>query len=135
MFNLGFAVLAFLFFNCGCATHQALTLAHDVNVPKEFRSGSFSDEHPDYWEGNSAVERYVDAYERGWLIAVKRYADDINFDDPSPLVMSGWVEEAAGGGAGYGAGCERITRLIEIYGKQKVSAYLEQFRPCFPVEK
>ncbi|HEU6447185.1 MAG TPA: hypothetical protein VFV23_01950 [Verrucomicrobiae bacterium] len=120
---------------CGCATHQALTLSHNVNVPKEFRAGNFSEEHPGFIEGNSTVERYVNAYERGWVLAVERFADNIDFDDPSPFVMSGWPEESFGGDSGYSDGCARIRSLIEIYGEQKVSDYLQQFRPELPEDK
>lgn len=119
----------------GCATRQQLTLAHDVNVPKQYRTGNFSDEHPGYDEGNSAVERYVNAYERGWSYAVQRFATNIDLDDPSSLPGSGWIEEVDGYTAGYADGRDRIELLIPIYGKQKVSAYLQQFRPEFPDEK
>jgi hypothetical protein len=113
----------------GCVSQKpALSLAHDIDVPSEFRAGNFSAEHPGFSEGNSTIERYVDAYERGWSIAVDRYANDINFSDPSALPMSGWFEEAAGGADGYGAGRDHIEDLIRTHGKQKVSAYLQQFR-------
>jgi len=79
-------------------------------------------------EGNSTVERYVNAYERGFQIAVQRYAKDINFDDPNPFIMSGWVEETDGGPAGYCAGTERIEELIRVFGKKRVSEYLQPFR-------
>jgi hypothetical protein len=98
---------------CGCvSTRQQLTLAHDIEVPREYRSGNFSKEHPSYMAGNSTIERYVDAYERGWLIAVQRYAKNIEFDDPSPLQMNGWQEEVVGAGSGYRDGRDRIKRLI-----------------------
>lgn len=119
----------------GCATHQTLTLSHTVNVPKEFRAGNFSQEHPGYSEGNCAVERYVNAYERGWITAVERYANDINLDDPSTLPWSGWVEETEGGSTGYADARDRIQMLIQVYGKEKVSSYLQQFRPEFPREE
>jgi hypothetical protein len=112
----------------GCATHQALTLAHNVNVPKEYRSGNFSEEHPGYDEFNSTIDRYVDAYERGWNFAVQRYAADINFKDPDPVTGIGWMEEVEGYSAGYYDGRDRIESLIRAYGKSKVSAYLQQFR-------
>ena len=131
---LRYALIVLVFAVCGCAsTRPQLTLAHNVDVPKDFRAGNFSEEHPGYDEFNCTIERYVDAYERGWLITVQRYAKDINFDDPSPLVMSGWGEEAAGGGAGYVAARDRIEELIRLYGKQKVSEYLQQFK--LPDEK
>ena len=114
---------------CGCAGPRAgLSLAHNIDVPKEFRAGNFSQEHPGFSEGNSTIERYVNAYERGWCIAVDNYAKDIDFSDPSALVMSGWGEEAAGGADGYTAARDRIEELIRVYGKQKVSSYLQQFR-------
>ncbi len=115
----------------GCATHQALTLAHEVNVPKEYRSGNFSDEHPGWDEGNSTIERYVNAYERGWSYAVQRFTRNIDLDDPSTLPGSGWIEEVDGYSAGYADGRDRIEMLIHTYGKQKVSTYLQQFRPEF----
>jgi hypothetical protein len=127
-----FIVLALV--ACGCAsTRPPLTLAHNVEVPKEFRAGSFSKDHPFYMEGNSTVERYVMAYEHGWAECVQRFAKNINFDDPSPYIFGGWVEEQAGGGAGYSAAWDRIHDLIRIYGKQKVSDYLQQFK--LPDEK
>jgi hypothetical protein len=113
----------------GCATRDDLTLQHDVNVPKEFRSGNYSDEHSGYDQGNSTVERYVDAYERGWTYCVERFADNINLDDPSLPPGSGWPEEAYGFSAGYADARDRIESLIRIHGKMKVSAYLQQFRP------
>ena len=113
----------------GCATRQELTLSHEVNVPREFRLGNFSEEHPGYEANNSAVERYVWGYERGWALAAARYANDINFDDPSPAIIGGWVEEQAGGAAGYTDARDRIELLIRLYGKQKVSSYLQEFRP------
>jgi hypothetical protein len=79
-------------------------------------------------EGNSTIERYCNAYERGFRIAVQQYAKDINFDDPNPFIMSGWVEETDGGPAGYGAATERIEELIRVFGKKRVSEYLQQFR-------
>ena len=112
-----------------CATHPSeLTLAHEVKVPKAFRAGNFSRDHPGYSEGNSTIERYVNAYERGWALAVERFANNIDFDDPSPFVMSGWVEETDGGDTGYADGCSRIRSLIDSFGKQKVSTYLQQFQ-------
>ncbi len=110
---------------CGCAnTKPSLTLAHNIEIPKEWSAGSEDANFPDF----GVAERYVSAYDRGWWIAVQRYAEDISFDDPSPLVMSGWPEEAYGGQVGYGSACERIEELIRVYGKQRVSEYLQQFR-------
>jgi hypothetical protein len=77
--------------------------------------------------GNSTIERYVNAYERGWLIAVQRYAKNIEFDDPSPLQMNGWQEEVVGAESGYRDGRGRIESLIRSYGKQKVSDLLNQY--------
>jgi hypothetical protein len=54
--------------------------------------------------------------------------EDIEFDDPSPLVMSGWPEEAAGGADGYYYARERMERLIRSFGKQRVSEYIHQFK-------
>jgi hypothetical protein len=110
-----------------------LNLAHNVEVPKEFRSGIFSKEHYFYSEGNSTVERYVAGYEYGWAECVQRFAKNIDFDDPSPFIFGGWVEEQAGGSDGYWAARDRIEQLIRIYGEQKVSDYLQQFK--LPEEK
>jgi len=110
---------------CGCAnTKPSLTLAHSIKIPKEWSAGSEDASFPDF----GVAERYVSAYDRGWWIAVQQYAKDINYDDPSPFVMNGWPEESYGGPAGYGSACERIDELIRVYGKQKVSEYLQQFR-------
>jgi len=126
---LRFAIIVLAFVAYGCAsTRPQLSLAHDVNVPKECRAGNFSQEHPGYDQFNCTIARYVEAYERGWWIMVQNYAKDINFDDPSPLVMSGWVEEAKGGGEGAAGARDKIEKLIHVYGKQKVSEYLRQFR-------
>jgi len=112
---------------CGCATKQpALSLAHNVDVPKQYLAGSFSEDHPGSSPGNSTIERYINAYERGWVIAVNRYAKDIDFNDPSALAMSGWREEATGGADGYSAARVHIEQLIRVYGKAKVHAYLQQ---------
>lgn len=100
-------------------------------MPKEYRSGNFSEEHPGFSEGNSTIERYANAYERGWLIAVENYAENIDFDDPSPLVMSGWPEEALGGGVGYADGRDRIEKLIRKFGKEKVSTCLRQYSSSY----
>jgi hypothetical protein len=132
MFRYSFILL--LFVACGCAsTGQKLTLAHDIEVPKEYQSGNFSPEHPGYMAGNSTVERYVHAYERGWLIAVQRYAKNINFDVPSPLQMNGWEEEVVGAETGYQKARDRIESLIRLYGKQKVSELLNEY--ALPEEK
>ena len=110
---------------CGCASTQPhLTLAHNIEIPKQCRAGSDNPAFPDF----GVAERYVSAYDRGWWIAVQRYAKDINFDDPSPLAMSGWREEAYGGGVGYVAARDRIEELIRTFGKQKVFEYLQPFR-------
>lgn len=127
--HLPFAFVILVLAVCGCAsTRQQLTLAHDVNVPKQYRAGNFSQEHPDYDEGNSTVERYVMAYEHGWAECAQRFAQNIDFDDPSQFIFGGWVEEQAGGAAGYCDARNRIYDLIRIYGKQKVSDYLQQFK-------
>lgn len=68
------------------------------------------------------------AYEHGWAECVQRFAQNIDFDDPSPFIFGGWVEEQAGGAAGYCDARNRIYDLIRIYGKQKVSDYLQQFK-------
>jgi hypothetical protein len=91
MLHVVFILLVFAV--CGCAgTRPDLTLAHDIQIPKEWRAGGGNAAFPDF----GSAERYVGAYDRGWWIMVQNYAKDINFDDPSPLVMSGWPEEAAG---------------------------------------
>jgi hypothetical protein len=132
--HLPFALIILVLAVCGCASsRQQLTLAHDVEVPKDFRAGSFSKDHPFYMEGDSTVERYVMAYEHGWAECVQRFAKNINFDDPSPFIFGGWVEEQAGGSDGYWAARDRIEQLIRIYGEQKVSDYLQQFK--LPEEK
>jgi hypothetical protein len=114
---------------CGCAsTQQNLTLAHNIDVPKNYRAGNFSEEHPGYSEGNSTIERYVNAYERGWRYAVQRYANDINFEDPSPVSGIGWMEEVEGFSDGYYAAYKRIDQLIRVYGNRRISEYLQQFR-------
>lgn len=106
------------------STRPKLTLTHNIQIPKEWSAGSENPGMPDC----GTAERYVSAYDRGWWIAVQRYAEDINFDDPSPLVMNGWAEEAYGGQVGYGSALDRIEELIRVYGKQRVSEYLQQFR-------
>jgi hypothetical protein len=115
----------------GCANTPPtpLTLSHDVDVPRKYRAGNFSEEHPGYDEGNSSVERYVNAYEQGFQAAVQEHVKNINFQRTTNFfIMSGWVEETDGGPAGYGAATDRIEELIRVYGKQKVSAYLQQFK-------
>jgi hypothetical protein len=99
-------------------------LAHSIDVPEQWRGGSDQPWQPDI----GPIHRYVAAYDRGWWTAVKRYMETIDFDDPSPLVMSGWSEEAAGGADGYYYARERIEQLIRAFGKQKVAEYLQQFR-------
>lgn len=109
----------------GCAsTRPPLTLAHNIQIPKEWSAGSENPGMPDC----GTAERYVSAYDRGWWIMVQNFATDINFDDPSPFVMSGWAEEAAGAQAGYATARDRIKELIRIYGKPRVSEYLRQFK-------
>lgn len=118
----------------GCAsTRPQLTLAHDIDVPTEYRSGNFSGEHPGYMSGNSTIERYVNAYERGWLIAVQRYAKDIDYEDDSPFHMNGWIEEVVGGQTGYADAKDRIMQLIYHFGKARVSELLNQL--ALPEEK
>jgi hypothetical protein len=131
---LRYLVIFLVFTACGCtSTQQKLTLAHHIDVPMAYRSGNFSPEHPSYMAGNSTIERYVNAYERGWLIAVQRYAKNIDFDDPSPLQMNGWQEEVVGAEAGYQEARDRIESLIHRYGKQKVSELLNEWE--LPEEK
>jgi hypothetical protein len=126
---LRFSLIILILASGGCASpHPTLTLSHNVDVPKKYRAGNFSEEHPGFSEGNSTIERYVNAYERGFQIAVQEYAKDINFHDPNPFIMSGWVEETEGGPAGYAAATQAIEKLIRTYGKHKVSMYLQQFR-------
>jgi len=110
----------------------ALSLAHDIDVPKKYRAGRFSAEHPRPGDGESAIERYVNAYERGWMTAVGNYMNDINHGKPLWFPVSGWPEEVAGGTDGYAAATERIDKLIRTYGKQQVSDYLQQFRDWVP---
>jgi len=112
----------------GCAsTRPQLTLAHDIDVPAEYRAGNFSDAHPGYMSGNSTIERYVNAYERGWLIAVQRYAKDIDYEDSSSFHMNGWMEEVVGGQTGYGDAEGRIMLLIQHFGKPAVSKLLNHW--------
>lgn len=123
MLRIAFIVLVLA--ACGCAsTRPALSLAHNIQIPKEFSAGSEDPGFPDF----GVAERFASAYDRGWWIMVQNYARDINFDDPSPLVMSGWVEEAAGGDWGYVAARDRIEELIRVYGKARVAEYLKQFK-------
>ncbi len=127
---LGISILVAL----GCAsTRPQLTLAHDIDVPTEYRSGNFSEAHPGYMSGNSAIERYVNAYERGWLIAVQRYAKDIDYEDASPFHMNGWIEEVVGGQTGYADAKYRIIQLIQHFGKARVSELLNKW--ALPEEK
>ena len=115
---------------CGCAsTKPSLTLAHTIQIPKQWSDGSEDANFSDF----GVAERYVSAYDRGWWIAVQRYAENTDFDDPSPLVMNGWPEEAYGGQVGYGSACERIEESIRVYGRQRVSDYLQSSR--LPDEK
>ncbi|HTH45937.1 MAG TPA: hypothetical protein VMB21_00360 [Candidatus Limnocylindria bacterium] len=110
---------------CGCAsTRPGLTLAHHIEIPKLWSAGggSASSADPD------PAGRYADAYERGWWTMVRRFAQDINYDDPSPLVMGGWIEEAEGGQTGYVEARDRIEELIRVYGKPRVSKYLRQLK-------
>jgi hypothetical protein len=108
-----------------------LTLAHVINVPKEWRVGADDPGFPDV----SPIARYVAGYDIGWWLAVERYRKNIDFDDPSPVIVGGWVDEQAGGGAGYSDARDRIEQLIHTFGKQKVSEYLQQFQREFPDEK
>ena len=101
-----------------------LTLAHQIDVPEMWREGA---EFPGNAEW-STIARYVSAYDRAWWIAVERYRANIDFNDPSPLLMPGWPEEAAGGATGYAQARDRIKELIQVHGKQKVSVYLQQFK-------
>jgi hypothetical protein len=122
---LRFAFIVLAFAVCGCAsTRPNLTLAHNIQIPKEWSAGSENAFFPDF----GVAERYVSAYDRGWWWMVQNYVVDINFDDPSPSAMSGWPEESYGGAIGYAAARDRIEELIRVYGKQRVSEYLQQFR-------
>jgi hypothetical protein len=71
-----------------------------------------------------------------WREAVERHVKNIDYQDTfeSGVVTGiGWIEEVQGFNAGYDAGTERIKQLVHIYGKQKVSEYLQQFK--LPQEK
>jgi hypothetical protein len=37
-----------------------------------FRGGNFSEAHPGFSEGNSTIERYVNAYERGFQLCCSK---------------------------------------------------------------
>ncbi len=118
---------------CGCASTRpelslAYPLAHDVDVPKQYRSGNFSKEHPYYMAGDSAIERYVSAYERGWWSCVRKYAHDIKHrDQAADSAGLGWPEEADGWTDGFLAASDRIQSLISRFGEEKVTEYLVQF--------
>jgi hypothetical protein len=101
-----------------------LTLAHTIDVPAHWRGGSEQPWQPDV----GPIHRYIDAYDRGWWTGVERYMKNMDFDDPSPLVMSGWPEEAAGGADGYYHARERVEQLIRVFGKRRVFEYLQQFK-------
>ena len=133
---LRYTIILLFIIAVGCSsTNQELTLAHDVGVPKEYRSGNFSKEHPGYFTGynNCTIARYVDSYELGWLTAVQRHAKNIAYEDSSPFHMNGWEEEALGGVNGYNDACKRIRILIQVYGKKKVYELLNEWE--LPDEK
>jgi len=113
----------------GCASHRPeLSLAHDVGVPQAHRRGNFSPEHPGYMAGNSAIERYVNAYERGWWACVRKYGHDIRYQlQPADAAGLGWPEEADGWSDGFTAASNRIQNLIANFGEQRVTTYLAQF--------
>ncbi|HTD67456.1 MAG TPA: hypothetical protein VK846_13090 [Candidatus Limnocylindria bacterium] len=123
MRHITFILLALALNGC-VRTRPELTLAHHIRLPKEWSAGSNDPVFPDL----GMAERYVSAYDRGWWIAVQNYAKDIDFNDPSALMMNGWAEEAYGGAVGYSEGRDRVERLIRAFGRQKVSEYLQQFK-------
>lgn len=109
----------------GCAMQPSkeLSLAHAIDVPKQYQQGA--DAPP---PGLSPIERYVSGYDIGWWAAVGKYRQDIDFCDPSQIVVGGWPDEQIGGCQGYYDARIRIETLIQTFGKQRVSLYLQQFQ-------
>lgn len=111
----------------GCASRhqQRLSLAHQISVPHEWSSGKGIPGPP----GNSDIERYIDAYERGWWAVIREYAKDIDYDPPCDIwTSSGWPAATCGWERGTGDAIIRIEQLIGALGKQKGSEYLSQFK-------
>src|SRR3954453_21966822 len=100
-----------------------------IAIPKRWSAGSNDPAFSDF----GVAERYVSAYDRGWWIAVQERANNIDFQDTCQFVMNGWAEESYGGSEGYWGACDKIDKLVRVYGKQRVSEYLQQFK--LPDEK
>ena len=109
----------------GCASKPpTLSLAHQVDVPPSWRSGR---DTPGSW-GESDIERYVDAFERGWWSCIELYARNIDFDSKEISFGSGWPSECEGWQAGVWDAAARIRQLVGTFGRERISEYLIQFR-------
>lgn len=110
---------------CGCATsHTEMSLAHAINIPKEWSTGS---ESPVFSE-SAPIQRYARAYDEAWWMAIGEYAKDIHYVRMPIYATSGWPEEAAGASAGYCDACDRVDLLLKKYGEGRVVDFLKQFK-------
>ncbi|MEO8427280.1 MAG: hypothetical protein ABI651_09240 [Verrucomicrobiota bacterium] len=123
-------LLSVVLMSGGCAFRppheRQLSLGHQVSVPPMWTSGRATPGPP----GDNDLQRYVDAYERGWWTVVQEYVKSIDYYRP-PLDLrtsSGWPAATYGWERGVGDASIRIKRLIDAFGKQKVSAYLSEFK-------
>lgn len=101
-----------------------MSLAHEIEVPKEWRGGTRFPAFPD----DSDIARYVSAYERGWWWRVGKSARNITFQhECSDLFISGWPAATYGWPQGVQDADARIRDLISDFGEPMVSEFLSQF--------
>ncbi len=99
----------------GCST-VALSLEHKIEVPAAYSSPAPTE------AGVSPMQRYVDAYERGWWNCVAARIKAL--DDPCRNVAVGWPSEVFGYADGSMAADERVKQLLKSFGKDKTHSYL-----------
>ncbi len=120
-----FVLLTLLVLSAGCAsTPSQLSLAHHISVPAQWNSGKATPGPP----LSSDSERYVDAYERGWWACVHEYAKDMDWQIDGFWASSGWPAATFGWSQGTGDAALHIQKLIDTFGKEKVAAYLSEFK-------
>jgi len=100
----------------GCSP-IALSVEHKINIPPAFSSAEPTE------AGTAPVQRYRDAYERGWWSCI---AEKIRaLDEPCRnIAASGWPSEVFGYADGSTAADERVKQLLARYGKDKTLSYL-----------
>ena len=100
----------------GCSP-IALSVEHNIDIPLAYSSAEPTE------AGVAPLERYRDAYERGWWSCI---AEKIRvLDEPCRNISaSRWHSEVFGYADGSTAADGRVKQLVESYGKDRTLSYL-----------